>query len=85
MEVAPGRNHPFVCGVRHPPTTATATIAAAATTLFPFRFFLKELFFQSFPFQSFPIVYRIFLLPFVYSDRFISPGLVVRTLRLAFL
>ncbi|KAA6364534.1 MAG: hypothetical protein EZS28_039938, partial [Streblomastix strix] len=61
--------------------TATAT-AAAATILFLFRFCLKKLFIQSRSFQSFPVVYCILLLPFIYSDRFVSFGLVVRTLRL---
>ncbi|KAA6361533.1 MAG: hypothetical protein EZS28_042938, partial [Streblomastix strix] len=65
--------------------TATTTTTAATTILFLFRFCLKELFFQSQPFHSFPIIYCILPLLLIYSDRFISPGLFVRTLRLVFL
>ncbi|KAA6359811.1 MAG: hypothetical protein EZS28_044661 [Streblomastix strix] len=65
--------------------TATANATAATTIQFLFRLCLKEQFFQSLPFHSFSIIYCIFLLHFIYSERFISPGLVVRTLGLVFL
>ncbi|KAA6358475.1 MAG: hypothetical protein EZS28_045996, partial [Streblomastix strix] len=61
------------------------TTAAATIILFLFRFCLKELFFQSLPFHSFPFIYCVFVLLFLFSDKFISPGLVVRTLRLVLL
>ncbi|KAA6353147.1 MAG: hypothetical protein EZS28_051327 [Streblomastix strix] len=66
-------------------TNATTTAAAAAATLFLFRFFLKELLFLSLSFQSFPNIYCMFLHSFIYPDRFIPPGLIVRALRLVFL